>query len=120
MKIIICITSPGSTPLIRGQLEWFSQKGNEVYLACPPDESVIRFCEGEGVCHLPIEMARDIRPLQDLRSLFDLYRTFRRIRPDIVNVGTPKMGVLGSIAALMTRVRMRVYTCRGFRYEHEK
>ena len=120
MRIVVGITSPGSTPLIRGQLEWFSRKGHEVYLACPSDDAVTSFCEEEGVRHVPIEIARDIRPLQDLKSLFDLYRAFRRIRPDVVNVGTPKMGVLGSIAALMTSVPMRIYTCRGFRYEHER
>lgn len=120
MRIIVGITSPGSTPLISGQLSWFQGQGHEVFLACPEDESVARFCREEGVRHLPVDMARDIRPWQDLLSLIQLFQIFRKVRPDVINVGTPKMGVLGSLAGFLARVPNRIYTCRGFRYEHEK
>lgn len=68
---------------------------------------------------LDVQIARNISLKQDLKTLFALIRMFRKEKPDVVNVGTPKMGLLGMIAAWWCRVPNRIYTCRGFRYEHE-
>jgi glycosyltransferase involved in cell wall biosynthesis len=66
-----------------------------------------------------VQIAREISLKQDIKTLFALIKLFRKEKPDIVNVGTPKMGLLGMIAAWICRVPNRIYTCRGFRYEHE-
>ena len=64
-------------------------------------------------------MQREIALFQDIKSLWVVYKHLKRIKPDIVNVGTPKMGLLGMIASIILGVENRIYTCRGFRYEHE-
>jgi sugar O-acyltransferase (sialic acid O-acetyltransferase NeuD family) len=62
-------------------------------------------------------MEREIAPVKDLVSLWKLYRTIRRIRPYIVDAGTPKAGLLVGIAAWLARVPCRVYTLHGLRLE---
>jgi glycosyltransferase involved in cell wall biosynthesis len=59
-------------------------------------------------------MPRDPSP-RDPLALIGIIRTLVRVRPDVVIMGTPKMGVLGSIAARMARVPTRVYLLHGYR-----
>lgn len=118
-KLIIGITAPQSTMLLEGQLKYFVQKGYKVYLLAPKSEQTINICEKEGTILLPISIEREISPLNDLRSLFEIIKILRKVKPDIVNFGTPKVSLLGMMAAKITGVKKRIYTCRGFRFEHE-
>jgi glycosyltransferase involved in cell wall biosynthesis len=116
---MIGITSAFGTPLIEGQGRYFVQAGFDVYILGPKGGTIEEYCEEEGCTHLIVPISRDISLLRDLRALVILVKWMALIRPDIVNVGTPKMGLLGSIAAFATRAPARFYTCRGLRYESE-
>src|SRR6266850_6948947 len=58
-------------------------------------------------------LGREIRPLADLLSLWQLYRTIRDCRPAIVHTHTAKAGVLGRIAARLAGVPVVVHTYHG-------
>lgn len=118
-KIVIGITAPLSVILLKGQLKYFSDLGNQVYLLAPKTAETAQFCKEENATLLPVNIKRDIS-FSDISSLFVIYKHIRRIKPDVVNVGTPKMGLLGSLAAWLCGVSKRIYTCRGFRFEHEE
>lgn len=118
-KLIIGITAPGSVNLLRGQLKYFYEQGYKTYLIAPDDPKTQTFCEQENCTLLPVAIEREISLFKDIRSLFVVIKHFRRVKPDIVNAGTPKMGLLAMVAAKLSGVKKRVYTCRGFRYEHE-
>ena len=64
---------------------------------------------------LPIE--RSIAPLSDVVSFFRLWRLLRRLKPDITEFSTPKAGLLGTIAARLAGVPVRVYMLRGLRLD---
>jgi len=119
-KLLIGITAPGSVILLEGQLKYFAYLGYDTYLLAPENEKVQDYCKREGCLLLPINIEREISLSNDLKSLFQIIRHFRRIKPDIVNLGTPKVSLLGMIAARLLGVNRRIYTCRGFRLEHEK
>lgn len=59
----------------------------------------------------PIE--RQIRPWQDLRGLWTLWRLFCRERFDLVHTMTPKAGLLGTVAAWLSRTPVRLHTFQG-------
>ena len=119
-KLILGVTAGGSSRLLDGQAKYFKQLGYEVYLISQNHFKEPIFCQKEGIKHLPVPIVADIHPLKDIISLFQILVHFWRVKPDIVNVGTPKMGLLGMMAAKFLGVKTRIYTCRGLRFETEK
>lgn len=119
-RLFLGVTIPGSTQLLRGQALWFGERGYEVHLLCPDGPEARQFCVNERCTHHPVSIARRIDPVRDLVTLWHLYRLFLRHKPDVVNAGTPKMGLLATLAGFLARVPRRIFTCRGLRYEHEQ
>ena len=118
-KLIIGITAEGSVNLLLGQLNYFHQKGYKTYLMSPLSDRSAAFCKNENCEHLIINIEREIAPANDLKTLLQIFKTFKKVKPDIVNFGTPKVSLLGLMAARILGVKKRIYTCRGFRFEHE-
>ena len=119
-KLIVGITAPGSVGLLRGQMRYFNDQGYETYLMSPRNERSEEYCKNEGCTLLEIKIDREISFFNDFITLFQIIKILRKVHPDIVNFGTPKMGLLGSIAAKLVGIKCRIDTCRGLRYEHEK
>lgn len=117
-KLIIGITAFQSIALLHGQLKYMSDKF-DVYLLAPEHSRVMDFCQKENATHIPVKIERNPSPIKDLITIFSLIRIFSTIKPDIINLGTMKISFLGMIAAWLAGVKNRVYTCRGFRFEHE-
>jgi len=118
-KLVVGITIPASVGLLRGQMKHFAGLGYDTCLLTQHNEESLNYCVRENCRPLNVKIERNISPFKDLVTLFRLIRLFRKERPDVVNLGTPKMGLLGLMAAWWCRIPNRIYTCRGFRYEHE-
>lgn len=103
--------------LIRGQVPYMEERGIHVYGIASPGRFLTQFSEENRVDVHAVRMSREISPLADIRSVWQLWRIFRRIRPDIVQSGTPKGGLLGMIAAWISCVPVRIYTIRGLPLE---
>ena len=103
--------------LMNGQLTFLRERGFDITVVAAPSESLDIVREREQVATIPIPIEREISPAADARTLLKLCGILRRLRPDIVNAGTPKAGLLGMVAAKLTRVPVRIYTLRGLRLE---
>jgi glycosyltransferase involved in cell wall biosynthesis len=103
--------------LMNGQLTFLREQGFDITVIAAPSESLDVVREREQVQTIPIPIEREISPIADVRTLARLCGLFRELRPDIVNAGTPKAGLLGMLAAKRTGVPVRLYTLRGLRLE---
>lgn len=119
-RLVIGISAEGSVVLLEGQLRYFKDRGYETFLLSPLSDRVKSFCDRESCTHLVINIKRDISPINDLINLGHIFLYLLRYKPDIINLGTPKVSLLGMVAAKLVGIPKRLYTCRGFRFEHEK
>jgi glycosyltransferase involved in cell wall biosynthesis len=61
-------------------------------------------------------LVREIRPLKDLIAFFELWKLFRRERPDVVHTHSSKAGILARWAAKLAGVPVIFHTVHGFSF----
>lgn len=112
-KLIRVTTVPLSLEkLLEGQLN-FMQDHYKVVAVSSNENKLKELGASIGVETYPVEMTREITPDKDLRSVWQLYRFFKKEKPLIVHTHTPKAGVAGMLAAKMAGVPIRLHTVAG-------
>ncbi len=117
-RLVFVVNSWLALTFLKGQLQYFQSRSFDVTVLCPKrkqDEWDVP--ELKGVPIIEVDIERSIAPLRDLVSLWRLWWIMRSIRPTVTNVGTPKAGLLGGLAAWLNRVPCRYYTLHGLRFE---
>ena len=95
------------------QLRILAEEGFEVHAVSSPGPALDNLAVGSSVIRHGIAMERKPDPLRDLKSLWNLLRLMRKVRPHIVHAHTPKAGLLGMLAARLAGVPVRLYTVHG-------
>lgn len=117
IKVVHAVTVSKSLIFLRGQINYLGDQGYHTLVICSPGKEVDEFKRREKTHVKIIKMKRDISLFSDFISLINLIVFFMKYRPHIVNAGTPKAGLLVTLAAWLTRVPIRVYTIHGLRLE---
>lgn len=116
-KLASLTTVAGTTrAFLKGQFEALSRAGIHTTVICAEDSDVRQFLPKE-TNFIPAEFTRVFSPLKDIKVLCKLYRIFRKEKFDIVQYASPKAALLGSVAAFLTRVPVRIYLLWGLYYE---
>ena len=115
-KLTYVVTVSLSMGFFYGQVAYLIANGFDVDIISSygPELDAIR---KEGATCWPVSMMREIDIPKDIVSLERIWRYLRRTRPDIVVTGSPKAGLLGTVAARMAGVPIVVYTIHGLRME---
>jgi glycosyltransferase involved in cell wall biosynthesis len=120
-KLVFIVTVPvTANVLLRGQLAYLREHGFDVTVISSPGPELDITGRRERVRTIGVPMQREISPLEDARSLFDLIGALRSLEPDIVNASTTKGGLLGMTASAILGIQHRVYLLRGLRLETER
>lgn len=112
-KLVRITTVPLSLKvLLRQQLKFMSRHFNLLAVSSGGVE-LKEVAEQEGVRTAAVEMTRAITPVQDLKSLWQLYQLLKKEKPTIVHTHTPKAGLIGMVAAKMAGIPLRFHTVAG-------
>jgi glycosyltransferase involved in cell wall biosynthesis len=70
--------------------------------------------EREGIRHVALPSStRGVSPLDDVRTVAELWGALRRERPDVLHVHNPKPGLYGRVLGRLARVPIVVHTLHG-------
>jgi glycosyltransferase involved in cell wall biosynthesis len=113
-RLIHVTTVDMSLALLLGpQLRAFAEAGMEVVGVSAPGPFVPQL-EAWGIRHEPLRHAtRSLSVGHDVMALGELWRLFRRLKPDIVHTHNPKPGLYGRVAARAAGVPAVVNTVHG-------
>jgi glycosyltransferase involved in cell wall biosynthesis len=118
LRIVEIVTvAQSAEQFLSGRLRFLKSCGYDVTVITSPGVELDRTVAMTGVRAIPVEMPREISPWGDLKAIANLARVLWKLRPHVVNAGTPKAGLLGLIAARLVRIPCRVYTLHGLRLE---
>ena len=103
-------------------LERLSRESYELGLVTGEEDLLDERAEGIPdleIFHVP-SLGRNIHPIKDTIALFNLYRLFRREKPDVVHTHSSKAGILGRWAAWLAGVPIIYHTAHGFGFNEDQ
>lgn len=113
IKIIRATTVPQSLEdFCKDILKELSGRYDVIGLSSPGPELDI-VSQREGVKVIAVPMERHISIMKDFKSLWQMWRVFRKEKPTMVHSMTPKAGMICMVAAWLARVPVRVHTFTG-------
>lgn len=113
IKIIRATTVPLSlNAFCKGMLKELSKR-YEVIAVSTPGQELDEVLNREGVRVIGVPMERHISIVNDIKSLWKMWRVFRKEKPTMVHSMTPKAGMICMVAGWMAGVPVRVHTFTG-------
>ena len=67
-----------------------------------------------------ISLGRDISVGKDAKSFFELYRLFKKEKPNIVHLNSSKAGGVGALAARLARIPKVIFTVHGLPWDESR
>lgn len=116
-RVLSAVTVSDSVIFFYGMPSFLSARGFEVSISAADGPELDTILARENPIVYRVEMEREINLIKDVSSLLKVFKVLRKFKPDIVNAGTPKAGLLYMIGAWFFRVPLRVYHVRGLRHE---
>ncbi|MCG9632643.1 glycosyltransferase family 4 protein [Vibrio sp. Isolate30] len=113
-RLAIVVTVPQCLRFFDGQIEYLVEHGFDVAIYTSSNE-YLHFYRDKypDIKFFIIPFKREISLFYDIKSLILLVRVFRREKPHIVHVHTPKASLLGNIAGRICNIPRLIYTIHG-------
>lgn len=105
--------------LYRGRFEYFKKHGFDVTVVCASSDQDDQI-RARGVRLHTAPLTRLVTPGRDLRTLWNLWRFLRHEQFDLVEVGTPKAALIGSVAARLAGTPCLIHLLHGLAYEGQR
>ena len=116
MKYRLVRMTAGSMALkvsTRGQPKYMSEHGFDVTMISSAGWELPGVIALEKCPHIEVNLTRKLSPFSDIRSIYKLYRIFKKIKPHIIHTENLKANLAGPIAGYFAGVPVRIQTMAG-------
>ena len=101
---------------VRDMCTWLLAQGHTPHVICGQPGKTSDLLASMGVTvHVIEDLVRPIRPLQDIRAGRALVKLLQELQPDILSCHSSKAGILGRIAARITKTPV-LFTAHGWAF----
>lgn len=119
IRLLYVTTIPLTFIFLNGHIAYMKKQHFHVSALSTPGPGLSKVGEAHEIPVYGVRMERRFSPAHDLVALIQIILVLLRVQPHIVHSHTPKGGLLGMVAAWLTRVPVRVYHLHGLRHETE-
>lgn len=121
LQVITLSEWGGAQRVVHELTTGLSPRRFQTEVACAPGGPLVEQLRAQGVVvHEVLSMRRNLSPVDDLKTLFFLWRLMRRGSYDIVHCHSSKAGLLGRVAARAAGVPRVFFTVHGWGFANRK
>lgn len=111
VKLCYVVSAPGTAvSFLNGHIEYLSTDF-DITVVCKFDGNENKISQKASVKNIGI--SREVSPLSDLKSIYQLWRFFRKNEFQIVHSVTPKAGLITAISGWLARLPIRIHWYTG-------
>ncbi|MBT2639683.1 glycosyltransferase family 4 protein [Bacillus sp. ISL-39] len=120
MKVVQIITrmdEPGGAQIhVRDLCLNLNSRGHDISLISGSENQIFPEIEDNAIPYFQVKsMARNIKPIADIRALFEMKKIISRLKPDLLAIHSSKAGMIGRAAGWMLGIPT-VFTAHGWAF----
>lgn len=123
-KILYCITKGnfgGAQRYVYDLATHIDKNEYEVVVLCGEGETLPTKLMEKGIRVIRLKsMQRDISVFKEFKSFIELYKIFKKEKPDIIHLNSSKMGGSGSFIGRLTGIKKIIFTAHGFAFNEDR
>jgi glycosyltransferase involved in cell wall biosynthesis len=119
-KILLGISDSFCANFIAGQPSYFATMGYDIVVLSAPGAEISLLTKEEHCKLYTFPFTKSITPFADLGTLFKIIKILKAEKPDVINAGNPKSGLLLMLAAFILGIKGRIFTMHGLPSDAKK
>ena len=93
----------------------------EIAVACGGSGILVeKLRQSKVVIYHISSLERDVSIGKDIKSFLELYRLFKKERPDVVHLNSSKAGGIGALAARLAGIQKIIFTSHGLAWQEDR
>ena len=123
-KILYCITKGnfgGAQRYVYDLATHMDKKEYETVVLCGEGETLPNKLIDKGIRVIRLSsLKRDIGIKNEIKSFIEIYKIFKKEKPDIIHLNSSKMGGMGAFIGRISGIKKIVFTSHGFAFNEDR